>query len=51
IFRMMYEAKATIRSDPIVDFHIEPHTLSPINTNCSAFDQEDLPSTYESDNK
>ncbi|KAH9301908.1 hypothetical protein KI387_013491, partial [Taxus chinensis] len=46
-----YGAKATIISDPIANFHIEPHTLSPINANCSAFDQEDYPSTHEADTK
>ncbi|KAH9301360.1 hypothetical protein KI387_012943, partial [Taxus chinensis] len=46
-----YGTKATIRSEPIAKFHIEPHTPSLINANCSAFDQEDYPSTDEADTK
>ncbi|KAH9328979.1 hypothetical protein KI387_001087, partial [Taxus chinensis] len=46
-----YGAKATIRSKPVANFHIEPHTPSPINANCSAFDQEDYPRTHEADTK
>ncbi|KAH9317519.1 hypothetical protein KI387_019288, partial [Taxus chinensis] len=42
-----YGAKATIRYEPIVDYHIEHHVLVPINVNCSDFDQEDLPSPCE----
>ncbi|KAH9300833.1 hypothetical protein KI387_012416, partial [Taxus chinensis] len=38
-------------SEPIANFHIEPHTPSQINANCSAFDQEDYPSTDEADTK
>ncbi|KAH9311495.1 hypothetical protein KI387_026530, partial [Taxus chinensis] len=40
-----YGTKATIRSEPIANFHIEPYTPNQINANCSAFDQEDHPST------
>ncbi|KAH9328784.1 hypothetical protein KI387_000892, partial [Taxus chinensis] len=38
-------------SEPIANFHIEPHTPSPINANCSTFDQEDYPNTHEADTK
>ncbi|KAH9325500.1 hypothetical protein KI387_005678, partial [Taxus chinensis] len=51
LFRMRYGTKATIRSEPIADFHIEPYTPSHINTNCSAFDQEDHLGTDEADTK
>ncbi|KAH9298601.1 hypothetical protein KI387_030283, partial [Taxus chinensis] len=46
-----YGTKATIRSQPVANFHIEPHTRSPINANYSAFDQEDDPSTNEANTK
>ncbi|KAH9310538.1 hypothetical protein KI387_025573, partial [Taxus chinensis] len=46
-----YGAKATIRSEPIADYHIESYVPSPINANCSSFDQEDLLSTCEADTK
>ncbi|KAH9312488.1 hypothetical protein KI387_027523, partial [Taxus chinensis] len=42
-----YGAKATIRSEPIANFHIEPHVPSPINANCSAFDQEECSNDLE----
>ncbi|KAH9310893.1 hypothetical protein KI387_025928, partial [Taxus chinensis] len=51
LFRTRYGTKATIRSEPIADFHIEPYTPSHINTNCSAFDQEDHLGTDEADTK
>ncbi|KAH9299889.1 hypothetical protein KI387_044112 [Taxus chinensis] len=51
LFRTRYGTKATIRSEPIANFHIEPYTLSQINTNCSTFDQEDYLSTDETDTK
>ncbi|KAH9327817.1 hypothetical protein KI387_043751 [Taxus chinensis] len=51
LFRTRYGTKATIRSEPITNFHIEPYTPSQINVNCSAFDQEDHPSTDEADTK
>ncbi|KAH9314930.1 hypothetical protein KI387_023557, partial [Taxus chinensis] len=40
-----------IKSEPIADFHIEPHVPNPIDENFSSFDQEDLPNTYEEDTK
>ncbi|KAH9311765.1 hypothetical protein KI387_026800, partial [Taxus chinensis] len=46
-----YGTKVTIRFEPTVNFHIEPHTPSQINANCSAFDQEDYPRTDEADTK
>lgn len=39
IFRTRYGAKAMIISEPIADFHIEPHVPNPINVNCLAFDR------------
>ncbi|KAH9294238.1 hypothetical protein KI387_040557, partial [Taxus chinensis] len=51
LFRTRYGTKVTIRSEPIANFHIEPHTPSQINANCSAFDQEDYPGTDEADTK
>ncbi|KAH9293403.1 hypothetical protein KI387_041394, partial [Taxus chinensis] len=51
LFRTMYGTKATIRSEPIAKFHIEPYTTSRINTNYSVFDQEDYPSIDEADTK
>ncbi|KAH9316111.1 hypothetical protein KI387_024738, partial [Taxus chinensis] len=51
LFRTRYGAKATIRSEPIVDYHIESYVPSPINANCLAFDQEDLLNTSEVDTK
>ncbi|KAH9298646.1 hypothetical protein KI387_030328, partial [Taxus chinensis] len=51
LFRTRFGTKATIRSDPIANFHIQPHTLSPINANCSSFDQEDYISIDEADTK
>ncbi|KAH9297975.1 hypothetical protein KI387_029657, partial [Taxus chinensis] len=51
LFRTRYGTKATIRSEPIANFHIDPYTPSQINANCSAFDQEDHPSTDEADTK
>ncbi|KAH9298525.1 hypothetical protein KI387_030207, partial [Taxus chinensis] len=51
LFRKRYGAKATIRCETIENFHIEPHTPSPINASCSVFDQEDYPSTHEADTK
>ncbi|KAH9315068.1 hypothetical protein KI387_023695, partial [Taxus chinensis] len=46
-----YGAKATIRYEPIVDYHIESYVPNSINANCSFFDQEDLLSTCEADTK
>ncbi|KAH9318143.1 hypothetical protein KI387_019912, partial [Taxus chinensis] len=46
-----YGTKATIRSEPIANFHIEPHTPSPINANYSTFDQEDYPGTDKANTK
>ncbi|KAH9296663.1 hypothetical protein KI387_044243 [Taxus chinensis] len=51
IFRTRYGTKATIRSEPIVNFHIEPHVPSPINANCSAFDQEEWSNDLETGTK
>lgn len=51
LFQNRYGTKATIRSEPIVKFHIEPYTPSPINANYSTFDQEDYPGTDEADTK
>ncbi|KAH9306060.1 hypothetical protein KI387_010464, partial [Taxus chinensis] len=51
LFRTRYGTKVTIRSEPIANFHIEPHTPRQINANCSAFDQEDYPNTDEADTK
>ncbi|KAH9331950.1 hypothetical protein KI387_004058, partial [Taxus chinensis] len=44
---MRYRTKAIVRSEPIENFHIEPYTLSQINANYLAFDQEDHPSTNQ----
>ncbi|KAH9293698.1 hypothetical protein KI387_041099, partial [Taxus chinensis] len=46
-----YGTKATIRSEPIANFHIDPHTPSPINTNCLTFHQEDYLGTDEANTK
>ncbi|KAH9311632.1 hypothetical protein KI387_026667, partial [Taxus chinensis] len=51
LFRTRYGTKVTIRSEPIANFHIEPHTSSQINANYSAFDQEDYLNTDEADTK
>ncbi|KAH9324943.1 hypothetical protein KI387_005121, partial [Taxus chinensis] len=46
-----YGTKAAIRSEPIVNFHIDPYTPSQISANCLAFDQEDHPSSDEANTK
>ncbi|KAH9298001.1 hypothetical protein KI387_029683, partial [Taxus chinensis] len=51
LFQTRYGTKATIRFEPIANFHFEPHTPSQINANYLAFDQEDYPSTDEADTK
>ncbi|KAH9301894.1 hypothetical protein KI387_013477 [Taxus chinensis] len=41
LFRTKYSTKATIRSEPIANNHIEPYLPSAINANCIIIDEED----------
>ncbi|KAH9318211.1 hypothetical protein KI387_019980, partial [Taxus chinensis] len=38
-------------SDPITNYHIDRYVPSPVNANCSTFDQEDLPNICEANTK
>lgn len=41
LFRTRYGTKATIKTYPIANSHIEPYILSPINMNCTLHDEQE----------